>query len=381
MNAWETPEMKSTRRVLGVGPALSIAAPKFKEGEEMNIAIASIGGVLLKCGGAPHAVSIHNGRRTRPLVKFLWLLLLLPELMAQPGQAAPIIANWADSNPSLIYGANSVSQTIGGITITAQGYTAQFDGASSTILGPFPTSVGFANLQVFGTATSGLPGQLGLGLLSQPLPGIQAAGRDFGGGNYVPGIDDHGYITSIPFVAGSQPPKDEFVLFSFSSPVDVHAVVVDPVSNFSRSIWAAGGSAAPDLTADLVGAFSGYAVVNSLDDNGDGLFTHVVNFTAVSYLAVGAPIPTSVGSLGPFQPIRDSEFYVVGLDVNPANAVVPEPASALLVLTGFVGLGLAARFRRVFIAAWKQENATPPMALVRGRRGGGAPHDLADPAP
>ena len=97
--------MKRTRGVLGVGAALSIAAPKFKEGEEMNITrlrrlTTSIGGVLL-ISGAAREVSTHNIGRTRQLLKFLWLLLLVPGLMAQPGQAAPIIANWADSNPSI----------------------------------------------------------------------------------------------------------------------------------------------------------------------------------------------------------------------------------------------------------------------------------------
>ena len=173
--------------------------------------IGILGGDRLTSGAAL-AVCTHNiGRKRQPL-KFLWLLVLVPGLIGQPGQAAPIVVNWADSNPSLVYGANSVSQTVGGITITAQGYTTEFDGSSSTILGPFPTSLGFANLQVFGTANSGLPGQSGLGLLSQPLPGIPATGRDFGGGNYRPGIDD------FPYLGSSSPlPKDEFVVFSFSS--------------------------------------------------------------------------------------------------------------------------------------------------------------------
>jgi len=111
---------------------------------------------------------------------------------------------------------------------------------------------------------------------------------------------------------------------------------VDDVSNFSRRVWAAGGSSAPNLNADFLSAFLGYTVVNSLDDTGDGLFTHVLNFPAVLYLAVGAPIPASVGTLGPFQPIGGSQFYVVGLDVNTTVSAVPtpEPSPSTLLLVG-----------------------------------------------
>ncbi len=107
--------------------------------------------------------------------------------------AAPITLNWAHTNPNLVTDPNSISQTVGGVTVTARGYTVEFSGSVATVFGPFPTTPGQGSLQMFGTITSGLTTQPGLGLLSQPAAGIAVSGSDIGGGNAVRGIDSWPY--------------------------------------------------------------------------------------------------------------------------------------------------------------------------------------------
>jgi hypothetical protein len=106
---------------------------------------------------------------------------------AAPADA--VLADWSFTNSNLITGPTTVSQILDDVTITSEAFTAEIEGTSSIIFGPFPTGPGQGGLQVFGTNTSGIRNP-GLGLLSQPIVGINVTGIDFGGGNYLPGFDN-----------------------------------------------------------------------------------------------------------------------------------------------------------------------------------------------
>jgi hypothetical protein len=187
-------------------------------------------------------------------------------------------------------------------------------------------------------------GQSGLGLLTQPTPTIPATVTDVGCALYQPGIDSH----VNPCLLGV--PASEFVVFSFSQPVDVSTVVVDDVSNFNRDIWAAAGNTAPDFSGGFFSAFAPFTVVNSYDDATDGPFSHVLNLNDLSYLIVGATLPDAVGPVGPFD-AGGSQFYITGFDVSLVNGngqngnggqngTAPEPTLlALLTLGGAAMLG------------------------------------------
>jgi hypothetical protein len=276
---------------------------------------------------------------------FVGLFLLIAYAPAVPSaSAAPILLNWGSGNPNLVYGPDSVSQTVDGITVTARGFTIEF-GTEASVFGPFPTSTGIGGTQIFGAETSGVVGQTGLGLLTQPVTGVPTTVSDFGCGLYQPGIDSH----FNPCLVGV--PSSEFVLFSFSQAVDVATVVVDDTSNFSRNIWAAAGNAAPDFSGGFFSAFAPYAVVNSYDDFTDGFFEHVVDFENVTYLAVGATLPESVGPIGPFD-AGGSQFYIAEFGVSAVDqggqngggggGTVPEPSTMVM-----LALGCAAAFSRM----------------------------------
>ena len=265
-------------------------------------------------------------------------LLILSYFTVFSGQAHAITVDWSYTNSNIVTEADSVSQTVDGITVTAQAFTAEITGPSSaTIYGPFPTTAGYGNLQVFGTNTSGLHNP-GLGLLSQPIDGIDVTGTDFGGGNYRPGIDNNQFVLSS--TSGPALPSFEYVVFSFSSPITLNQVEVDGITNYDRSIWAASGTTLPGTSGDFLSAFAGLAIANSFDNAANGPFTHdITGATDITYLAIGA-LPSA--PFGPLAGRVNDNFYITGLDFVPGGAPpatsVPEPSTWALMALGFLGL-------------------------------------------
>jgi hypothetical protein len=152
--------------------------------------------------------------------------------------------------------------------------------------------------------------RFGLGLLARSIDGITITGTDNAVTVVAPGFDNaHFFDSSVPEI--------EFAVFHFSQPVDINDIIVDDVVNADRSIWAAGGNVAPNLSGNLLNAFPGYHIVNSSDDAGDGIFVHHLSgFSSLTYLAVGA-LPQGTGNTGPFQNTgRLSEFWITGLNVS-----------------------------------------------------------------
>lgn len=267
--------------------------------------------------------------------------------MTAPGTASALLLDFL-SQP-LTVGANSISITTDGVTATVQGYHVEFSNGTSTIYGPFTTGTVNGH-QVFGTNTSGV-GNPGLGLLTAENQG--QSDPDAFPGVIQPGFDN---LADSPFVPPDVLPSIQFALFSFSDPLDVSQVIVDDVSNFDRDIWVAGGSSAPNLSLDLLNAFSGFTIINSADDASDGVFVHAfAPLSDITFLAVGTALPQTVGDLGPFaagQPTGGSQFYInaVSFEISQngdgdgngdggdgnGGTPVPQPATGSL-----LGLGLA----------------------------------------
>jgi hypothetical protein len=280
--------------------------------------------------------------RTPRIHEALWNALALVVATAFVGDAAEVgaaSANYQNSNPALVVEGNSIRQSVDGLTITARGYTVDFDGTETFVYGPFPTAEGLGGRKIFGT---GVVGQSELGLMSQPVAGINPSGIDRGAGLIQPGFDNHTSPGDNAAYPGPPLPSLEFALFEFSSPVEVSTVTVNDVSNFGRSVWVAGGAARPDFRSGLLAGLSGYTVQNSSDDATDGLFTHhLAGLTSISFLLVGAPAPVSVGDFGPIAD-GSSQFYVRELGFVP---VIPEPSSSVLLVIGLSLVGVAVRRR------------------------------------
>jgi hypothetical protein len=196
----------------------------------------------------------------------------------------------------LTIGPNSISITTDGVTATATAYHVEFSNNTSTIYGPFST-------QFFETDARGF--ETGLSLLSEQDLGQQRNQNDQVVD--VVGFDNRPDIPNRlnPF------PSIQFALFKFDTPVDISEVLVDDASNFSREIWVAGGSSEPNLSLDLISAFSEFDIINSPDDTGDGLFAHSFDsLLNISFLAVGTPIHDVV--TGPFRSLTPAQedFFI-----------------------------------------------------------------------
>ncbi|BAL96421.1 hypothetical protein [Rubrivivax gelatinosus] len=252
---------------------------------------------------------------------------------------------WSSSNPALVTNAFAISQVVDGVEVTARGYVAEYDDtdpSKSTIIGPFSTS--FAdNHQIFGprTASAGDNDSYGLGLFVAPTPGVAPTGVDYGGSTYIAGFDSglccsEAYLGDNPDVPG--PPrhqKTDFTLISFSQPVDVARFNTATANAW----WAAGWTAAPDLSGGLLAALSNASVVQGKGTQTDPFTHELAGFDAVSWLAIGyAPRVPGYEALGPYSP---GDFFLYSVTMSP----VPEAASAILETIGLAFVAAAVRRR------------------------------------
>lgn len=237
--------------------------------------------------------------------------------------------------------ATGISRTLNGLTVTARGYSVSVppSGGAGAVTGPL-TAVDVAACTNLNPALC--PGGRAEGLrISRAGLGIRAvSGRGPGDTN----VGLNGYTDAAGDLV------TEFILFSFSAPVDIGSIVVDDVSNSPRPIWFASGDAAVDFSGGFDIALSDLDLVNSPDDASDGLFSHAAGLSEITALVVGAPFAS--GSFFGIQP-RSANFYVQSFadvslsdQVAPPPSVVPLPAGGLLMLAGLIGAGFMVRSKR-----------------------------------
>ena len=238
--------------------------------------------------------------------------------------------SWTPGNTDIVEKPDSLELIVAGITATVQAFTAEINaaGTNANVMGPWPTQVDSFD-PGFGVDVRGL-GSEQLGLLADPSLIPDAGGSDFFSGGAAPGFAS---FYSSPSTA---PSAFHFALFSFDQPVDIPGVTVDDVSNFERDIWMATGTTAPDFTSGFLSGLTGFDIVNSADDLGDGPFTHNLGATGISYLFVGAPPEPGLGPLT----AGSSQFYIDSFDAT----AVPLPTAVWLFGSGLLGIiGMARR--------------------------------------
>lgn len=257
--------------------------------------------------------------------------------------AAPFTIEWSNlSAGEFSTTTTGISRTLNGVSVTATGYSvaAPSSGGAESVFGPLPV-VDLAACTNLNPAIC--PGGRAEGLrISRPGLGIRAI-SGLGGVAGETNLGLNGYTNA------SGDSVTEFILFNFSSAVDVGSIVVDDVSNSPRPIWFASSESAVDFSGGLGSALSGISLTNSPDDTTDGLFSHAANLTDVTTLIVGAPFAT--GNFFGIDP-RGANFYVHSFaDISlsdtggPSPSPIPMPATLSLMLSGLLGMGLLARRR------------------------------------
>lgn len=238
--------------------------------------------------------------------------------------------SWTPGNTNIVVNSDSLQLTEGGVTATVQAFTAEINtaGTEAVVVGPWPTKPISTAGPGFGVDVRAL-GSEQLGLYADPLLIPSAGGSSEFSGGLSPGFAS--YYSS----PADAPSAFYFAVFAFDQPVDIPGVTVDDVSNFARAIWMATGTTAPDFTSGFLSALTGLSVVNSPDIATDGLYTHNLGATGVSYLLVGAPPEAEFGSLA----AGSSQFFIDSFDAT----VVPLPAAGWLFGSALLWLGLTKR--------------------------------------
>ena len=231
---------------------------------------------------------------------------------------------------------NIVVTSSDGVVVTAYGYQAELTSVqdqTAAVHGPFPTTLGVRDRQIFGPDTRGT--REGLGLYVQTTGTItpSEADIDIAGALIQPGFDNTPRVGVFPEI--------QFTLFTFSERVDVSQAIIGTPTSVG-SIWVAGGSGAvPDLSTDFLSLLTTLGVETSLDTTSGPVVVHdLATLINVDYILLGTT--PRVDNFGPLTATGNVQFFINGLNLAPTQ--VPIPPAFWLFGSGLLGLiGIARR--------------------------------------
>lgn len=267
-----------------------------------------------------------------PLRAFLYICLFLVTTHVTSTHAA--IVDYLTA--SVTVNPDNISTTsTDGVVINAYGYHAEFTSSTTAnVYGPFPTTAGQRDLQIFGVDIDIPLSVTGLGLLAQSTGSLAPVEDDVETANYQPGFDNILLNTSAP-------PGIQFALFTFSEPVDVSQVVVG-TSIGTGDIWAAGGSGpVPDLTTNFLDTLTSLGVQKHRDTvSGPQAIHNLSGLINIDFLLIGTPPRDN--NYGPLTSDGRSNFFIDELNLAPTT--IPVPAAIWLFGSGLLALvGMARR--------------------------------------
>lgn len=217
----------------------------------------------------------------------------VPPLIAEFSRGT--VFNWK-LDTGVIRGADSFSLEVNGITVVATAYTAVWNGLHYELYGPFPTSKNpyWATLDGFYIH----PVYEALMLEAGPIGGIPLMHDESafysGGSNGFDNYDFH------PVEGGGELIQSNFVVFAFSEPVDLGAILISTGGNYDSDFWLASHLNAPDLSQDLAGALEQFSLSLHKKGSGQGGF-HAQGLanqhSNFRYLIMGASLNPSTGVL------------------------------------------------------------------------------------
>lgn len=133
---------------------------------------------------------------------------------------------------------------------------------------------------------------------------------------------------------------DNFILFTFDTPVDIESVVIDPYNSWDRDVsyWVGNVDPNLDLTGETYADLAGLGFGSRMDDysnNSGDARTVSVNQSNVNAILFGARIQETT-----------TTEYIDAFKISKVSAsvdTIPEPSSALLGLVGASALFLRRR--------------------------------------
>lgn len=264
-------------------------------------------------------------------------------------QATPINIEYLNASPyTTTVNTFSLVTATPDFSVTATAHVAEIYNGDDTVYGPMEANDfrTCTNVNICGaTRTFGMHlYDGGIGILAGDTATIDLSADENCCALYAPGVNGY-YVETVP--AGFL--TTQFVVFSFDAAVDIGSVILDDVSNFSRSAWFAYGSSGVDFSNGLAAGLSDLTLINRLDDASDGLFSHALSLSGLTTLIVGGPIYG-----GTYAGINEggSQFYIRGFgdvalsdtgSTGDPSTTVPLPSTTLLL---GAGLAVLTRLRR-----------------------------------